>query len=225
MTQMTADQQTRYDDLVSRYVDLDDKEKAELDGLVKTVKEAKAKRKAAIEDIQKKLKAVEPAFTLKELFGDELQTILKAEGYGATSTARVGKAAKAAGGESGTRNVDKPIKSLDGSQKVCGLPTRPSSSKLKAASLPSSKARVSMLGSLMLAMTTRRPTSFASWPRQRVNSPTRPNSAKCPKTSSAVRLPSRMMPQSKLPRRMPKPLLPNLQHSTPKPSTEGFFAP
>nr|WP_313657994.1 hypothetical protein [Achromobacter ruhlandii] len=117
MTQMTADQQTRYDDLVSRYVDLDDKEKAELDGLVKTVKEAKAKRKAAIEDIQKKLKAVEPAFTLKELFGDELQTILKAEGYVATSTARVGKAAKAAGGESGTRNVDKPIKSLDGSQK------------------------------------------------------------------------------------------------------------
>lgn len=116
MTQMTADQQARYDDLVSRYVDLDDKEKAELDGLVKTVKEAKAKRKTAIEEIQKKLKAVEPAFTLKELFGDELQDMLKAEGYGATSTARAGKAAKAAGGESGTRNVTKPIKSLNGSQ-------------------------------------------------------------------------------------------------------------
>lgn len=116
MTQMTADQQARYDDLVSRYVDLDDKEKSELDGLVKTVKEAKAKRKTAIEEIQKKLKAVEPAFTLKELFGDELQDMLKAEGYGATSTARAGKAAKAAGGESGTRNVTKPIKSLNGSQ-------------------------------------------------------------------------------------------------------------
>ena len=116
MTQMTADQQARYDVLVSRYVDLDDKEKSELDGLVKTVKEAKAKRKTAIEEIQKKLKAVEPAFTLKELFGDELQDMLKAEGYGATSTARAGKAAKAAGGESGTRNVTKPIKSLNGSQ-------------------------------------------------------------------------------------------------------------
>lgn len=116
MTQMTADQQARYDYLVSRYVDLDDKEKSELDGLVKTVKEAKAKRKTAIEEIQKKLKAVEPAFTLKELFGEELQDMLKAEGYGATSTARAGKAAKAAGGESGTRNVTKPIKSLNGSQ-------------------------------------------------------------------------------------------------------------
>ncbi|WP_287955832.1 hypothetical protein [Achromobacter sp.] len=100
MTQMTADQQNRYDDLVSRYVDLDDEEKAELDGLVKTVKEAKAKRKAAIEDIQKKLKAVEPAFTLQELFGDELKTILKAEGYGAVSTAR---ATKTAGKTSGTK--------------------------------------------------------------------------------------------------------------------------
>lgn len=117
MTQyLTPEDQAIYNDLVSRYVDLKDDEKAKLDALVKPIKEAKVKRQKAIDEIQTKLKAVEPAVTLEELFGAELQNMLKAEGYGATSTARAGKAAKAAGGESGTRNVTKPIKSLNGSQ-------------------------------------------------------------------------------------------------------------
>ncbi len=223
MTQMTADQQTRYDDLVSRYVDLDDKEKAELDGLVKTVKEAKAKRKTAIEDIQKKLKAVEPAFTLQELFGDELKAILKAEGYGAVSTPRATKTA--AGGESGTRNVDKPIKSLDGSQKSVWLAHPPKFLEAEGC-FTTFKQGKSVDAWLVDASDDDKKANFLRKLAKATGQ--QPNKTQLGKVSEDVfggKTSIKDDAAKQAAKRMPKPLLPNLQHSTPKPSTEGFFVP
>ncbi len=101
MTQyLTAEEQTKLDNLLADFMDLKDEDVAELNKLRKKANDAKSKRKTEVAEITAKILAIKPAITLKELFGDELQAILKAEGYGVVSTAR---AAKKAGKTNGTK--------------------------------------------------------------------------------------------------------------------------
>ncbi|BCM12980.1 hypothetical protein MAFF241648_21700 [Ralstonia solanacearum] len=94
---LSEEQRKSFDDLKDRILDLNPEENKELDALRKAAQDNKAKRDKHVKDAQSAVGKVIPAISLAELFGDKLQDILKAEGYGVAAQEPAKKAGKTAG--------------------------------------------------------------------------------------------------------------------------------
>lgn len=78
---LNADDNAVFQDLMGRFIDLDEEDMKKLTALRKKSQDAKGKRDKLVSDVLDSMKKVLPAMTLEEIFGENLGAVLADAGY------------------------------------------------------------------------------------------------------------------------------------------------